>query len=161
VLKHDDEQRLLRKIEDERAHIEQFLAVARPRCARLTAITIVSSALAAALTAGPALGGQTFTTWAGHVFGIKTAVGVWQPLCLIVMLVSITAAISVNLNQSSKTESRITSAEVCNTELACLQTLIEFHQLPLDEALKLYQQHLSRVPFLSRKTEPLPAPTWV
>jgi flavin-binding protein dodecin len=76
------------------------------------------------------------------------------------MLVSVTAAICVNLNQASKADSKIVSAEVCNTELACLQTLVEFHQVSLDEALKLYQQHLTRVPFLDHQKPPAPTPNW-
>jgi flavin-binding protein dodecin len=160
MLEHRDEQLLLAKIEDERVQIESYLRRARPRHARLTVITLVTTALAAALTAGPALGGQDFTTWAARTFGLASSSAVWQPLCLAAMLVSITAAICVNLNQASKADSKIVSAEVCNTELACLQTLVEFHQVSLDEALKLYQQHLTRVPFLDHQKPPAPTPNW-
>ncbi len=152
-LEPDDEQRLLAKIEDQIGRIEAFLRRARPRHATLGIVTIVSAALAAALTAGPALGGKNFTDWARDVFNVTDPSDIWRPLCLLAMVVSVTAAICANLNQASKTESRIVSAEVCRTELACLQTLIEFHQIPLSEALKLYQQHLTRVPFLDQPKE--------
>jgi hypothetical protein len=149
-LEHDDEQRLMAKIADQIGRIEAFLRRARPRHARLTVVTIVSAALAATLTAGPALGGNTFTEWASETFNVTDASGVWRPLCLLAMVVSVIAAICASLNQVSKTESRIASAEACRTELACLQTLIEFRQVALTEALKLYQQHLTRVPFLDQ-----------
>ena len=148
----DDELRLLAKIADQIGRIEAFLRRARPRQTRLTVVTIVSAALAAALTAGPALGGKPFTGWAQEITGVEDSSYVWRLLCLLAMLVSITAAICANLNQASKTESRVVSAEVCRTELACLQTLIEFRQIPVSEGLKLYQQHLSRVPFLDQST---------
>ena len=149
-----DELRLVAKIEDQIGRIEAFLRRARPRQTRLTVVTIVSAALAAALTAGPALGGTAFTGWAKNASKVDDVSYVWRLLCLLAMLVSITAAICANLNQASKTESRIVSAEVCRTELACLQTLVEFHQIPLSEGLKLYQQHLSRVPFLDQPRPP-------
>jgi hypothetical protein len=156
VLEHDDEQRLLAKIEDQRGRIEAFLRRASPRRKRFTVITVVSSALAAALNAGPALGGKGFTTWAMRTFGLDNPTTVWQPLCLMAMVVSVTAAVCVSLNQVSKSESKISSAEVCSTELACLQTLIEFHQVSFGEALKLYQEDVARVPFLDHNLEPSP-----
>lgn len=146
----DDEQRLVAKIADQIGRIEAFLRRARPRHARLTAVTIVSAALAAALTAGPALGGKSFTDWARQTFNLTDASQVWRLLCLLAMVVSVTAAICASLNEVSKTESRIASAEACRTELACLQTLIEFRQIAVSEALTLYQQHLTRVPFLDQ-----------
>ena len=149
-----DELRLLSKIEDHIGRMDAFLRRTRPRQTRLTVVTIVSAALAAALTAGPALGGKQFTGWAKDVSHVEDVSYVWRLLCLLAMLVSITAAICANLNQASKTELRIVSAEGCRTELACLQTLIEFHQIPVSEGLKLYQQHLSRVPFLDQPKTP-------
>jgi hypothetical protein len=82
MLEHRDEELLLAKIEDERVQIESYLRRARPRHARLTVITLVSTALAAALTAGPALGGQDFTTWAARTFGLSGSSGnrsAWRP----------------------------------------------------------------------------------
>jgi hypothetical protein len=152
-LEGEDVQRLLTKIHDQRARIDLFLRRARPRRTTLTVVTIVSSALAAALTAGPALGGKNFTETAAKALDLSAPTDVWQYSCLVAMLVSITAAICVNLNQVSKTDSKIVSAEVCRTELACLETLVEFHQVSLPEALKLYQQHITRVPFLEEPDE--------
>ena len=152
-LEGEDVQRLLTKIHDQRARIDLFLRRARPRHTTLTVVTIVSSALAAALTAGPALGGPEYTKRANEILRFEEPGDVWQYSCLVAMLVSITAAICVNLNQASKTESRIISAEACRAELTCLQTLVEFHQVSLAEALKLYQQHVTRVPFLDQPDE--------
>jgi hypothetical protein len=152
-LEGEDEQRLLAKIHDQMTCIDIFLRRARPRRTTLTVVTIVSSALAAALTAGPAIGGPEYTKRANQILHFEEAGDVWRYSCLVAMLVSITAAICVNLNQASKTESRIISAEVCKSELACLETLIEFHQVSLPEALKLYQQHITRVPFLDQRDE--------
>jgi hypothetical protein len=67
------------------------------------------------------------------------------------MLISIVAAISTNLSKSKNTEARIVSVEATNAELEGLQTLIEFEQVALEDAVKLYQQYVARVPFVSEK----------
>ena len=51
---------LLQRIDGRRASIDDYLQRARPRGGRLVTVAIVSSALAAVLTAGPALGGEPF-----------------------------------------------------------------------------------------------------
>lgn len=53
-------QELLRRIEVQRENIENFVRRVRPRSVRLANISIISSAIAAVLTAGPAFGGLSF-----------------------------------------------------------------------------------------------------
>jgi hypothetical protein len=143
-----DEQQLLNRIADRRRSIEVYLSKARPRSARLTLITIVSSALAAVLTAGPAIGGQGFTEAVAAALNLEGSASVWRPLCLLATIVSVVAAISANLSRSKNVESRIVSAETANSELEGLLALIEFNQVPLKEAVKMYQQIVTRVPFV-------------
>ena len=71
------------------------------------------------------------------------------PPCLFAMLTSVVAAISANLSKSKNAEARIVSAEACNAELEGLQTLVEFQQVSTEEAVKLYQQYVARVPFVA------------
>jgi hypothetical protein len=143
-------QQLLRRIRNRRRTIDAYLRSARPRAARLTYVAVISSALAAALTAGPALGGPKFTSQVAGTLQLEGgAPAVWRPLCLMAMIVSVIAAISANLSKSKNAEARIVSAEACHAELEGLETLVEFEQVPLDDAVKLYQQYISRVPFVS------------
>jgi hypothetical protein len=132
-------QQLLRRIKNRRRTINAYLRSARPRAERLTYVAVISSALAAALTAGPALGGPRFTNQVAGALQLGGAPDVWRPLCLLVMIVSIIAAVSANLSKSKNAEARIISAATCNGELEGLQTLVEFNQVPLEEAVKLYQ----------------------
>ena len=111
-------------------------------------ITIISSALAAVLNAGPALGGSDLTNSVSAALDLGGSANVWRPLCTLAMIVSVVAAISANLAKSKNSESRIVSAETSNSELEGLQTLVEFHQVPLKEAVKMYQQSVTRVPFV-------------
>ncbi|HLN75578.1 MAG TPA: hypothetical protein VK204_00955 [Nocardioidaceae bacterium] len=144
-------QRLVKRIEDRRQTVDAYLRSARPRAERLTYVTVISSALAAAFTAGPAVGGSKFTDRVAESLELGSPEAVWRPLCLFAMVVSIVAAISANLSKSKNTEARIVSAEACNAELEGLQTLVEFKQVSLEEAVKLYQQYVARVPFVAEK----------
>ena len=144
-----DAAQLVRRIRARRRMVDDYLRSARPRADRLTWVSIVSSALAAALTAGPAVGGGRFTGEVSEALELAGGpAAVWRPLCVLAMVVSIVAAISANLAKARNAESRIISAEACNAELEGLLTLVEFRQLPLDEAVKLYQQYVTRIPFV-------------
>jgi hypothetical protein len=114
----------------------------------LTYLSIVSSALAAALTAGPALGGPGFTRSVAEGLGANDDSNVWRLLCILAMVVSVIAAIAANLSKAKNAEARIISAETSNAELEGLQTLVEFGQLPLQDAVKLYQQYVAKIPFV-------------
>ena len=76
---------------------------------------------------------------------------VWRPLCLAAMVVSVVAAISANLSKAKNAEARIVSAEACNAELEGLQALVEFRQVSLQEALKMYQQYVAKIPFVAER----------
>jgi len=146
-------QQLLKRIEHRRQTVLTYLRSARPRVRRLTNISVISSALAAALTAGPALGGPRFTAQVAGSLQLGSAEGVWRPLCLLAMIVSVTAAIFANLSRSKNAETRIINAEACCAELEGLLTLIEFGQMSVEDAVKLYQQYIAKIPFVPDTTE--------
>jgi len=152
----DQAEQLLRRIKNRRRTVSAYLRSARPRAERLTYVAIVSSALAAALTAGPALGGPSFTNRVAGALQLGGAPDVWRPLCLLAMIVSVIAAVSANLSKSRNAEARIISAEACHAELEGLEALVEFQQVPLEDAVKLYQQYIARVPFVSDTTKAKP-----
>jgi hypothetical protein len=144
----DDSQQLLNRITERRRGVEAYLRRARPRSDRLTMVTIISSAIAAVLTAAPAIGGADFVNSISSALELGGPAKVWRPLCLLAMIFSVVAVVSVNLAKSRNAENRIISAETCNAELEGLQTLIEYRQVPLDEAVRMYQQSVAKVPFL-------------
>lgn len=145
-----DRARLLRRIEDRRRTIDAYLRRARPRAARLTYVSVVSSALAAALTAGPGLGGADFVGTASTTLDLGGAPQVWQPLCLLATVTSVIAAISANLSRSRNAEARIVQAEACNAELEGLQTLVEFGQCSVEDAVTWYQQYVAKISFVEQ-----------
>lgn len=150
----DGRRELLGRIAARRASIEAFLRVARPRGNLLINTAIISSAVAAVLTAAPGLGGETLTAGIANALSLPRDSYVWRTACILAMLVSIVAAISTNLARSQDTARRITAAEAVNAELEGLQTVMEFGQLPVAEAVKLYQQYIAKIPWVDEQPTP-------
>lgn len=141
-------QELVLRIEARRASINSFLRRVRPRSTRLANISIVSSAMAAVFTAGPALGGLSLTEAVQRALSLPNSSIVWRILCLFAMLVSLVAAISVHLNKSQEMSAQLSAAEACSAELEGLQTLLEFAQLSVSDAAQLYQKYVTKIPFV-------------
>jgi len=144
----NQQQQLLMRITERRRDVEVFLKRARPRSERLTTVSVVSSALAAALTAGPGLGGPSFTENVAGAFGGRDDSLVWRILCILAMVVSVVAAISANLGKSKDAEARIIAAETSKAELDGLQAMLEFGQVSFEDAVGLYQQYISKVAYV-------------
>ena len=63
---------MLARIKDKRAQVDRFINSALPRKRRLLNVTIFGGTLAAALTAGPALGGAPFTATLTKALGLAS-----------------------------------------------------------------------------------------
>ncbi|RZT15462.1 hypothetical protein EV649_6251 [Kribbella sp. VKM Ac-2569] len=146
------------QIETRRAGIAAFLRDVRPRRNRLTNISIVSSALAAALVAGPALGGAPFTNGVKDQLSIGSAADVWRPLCLAALIVSLVSVISGNLSKSQDLAARVTAAEVCSAELEGVLTSLQFGHLSVEDAVEQYHHSVSKVPFVEDVPSSPPSP---
>src|SRR3954454_17214430 len=99
--------RLLKDIETRRRAIEQYLDAKRPVSNRLTTISVISSCVAAALAAGPAVGGNGFADAVQNGLPIGQSSTVWRLLCFAAVAASIAAAISANLSKSSDLAERV------------------------------------------------------
>lgn len=139
---------LSERIERRRFSISSFLQRARPRRSRLTTVSVVGSALAAALTAIPAFGGTGFTASVQGTFSLADSSTVWRLLCLAAMVFSLAAALATNLANSHSLATQVTAAEACNAELDGLQTALAYGHLPIDDAVQLYQQYVAKVAFV-------------
>ncbi|MGH3935723.1 MAG: hypothetical protein ACRDS1_12240, partial [Pseudonocardiaceae bacterium] len=125
---------LIQRIEARRASINAFVRRVRPRSVRLANISIVSSAVTAVFTAGPAVGGVSFTNAVQRGLSLSDGSLVWRTLCLLSMLVSLVAVISVQLSKSQETAAQLRAADACNAELEGLQTLLKYGKLPVNDA---------------------------
>jgi hypothetical protein len=148
-------QDLLRRIEARRGSVQAFLREHRPRTRRRTTITVVLSSMAAVFTAGPALGGEPFAESVQSALGLASDSYVWRTLCLLAMLVSISAAVLTNLGKSQDDVARLSSAEAANAELEGLASLLQYGHLSVDDGVKLYQQYSVKIPFIDELPGPI------
>jgi hypothetical protein len=151
---------LLWRIEARRASIHTYLRGTRPRTRRRATITVVLSSLAALFTAGPALGGEPFAQSIQSSLGLASDSYVWRTLCLLTLLVSIAAAILVNLGKSNDDVAKLASAEAANTELEGLTGLLQYGHVSLEDGAKLYQQYIVKIPFVDDLPAAAPPAPW-
>lgn len=100
------------------------------------------------MVAGPAFGGEPFASSVQGTLALSSSTTVWRALCLLALAVSIVAAISTNLVKSHNAAGRVMSAEATAGQLEGLQTLVQFGQVPVGDAVRLYQQYVTKIPFV-------------
>jgi MFS family permease len=144
----DTRQRLSDRIDQKRQTIRSYLGRERPRRNRLSNISIVGSALAAMLTAGPAVGGTGFTEAIQGIFSLGDDSIVWRFLCLAAVIFSVAAALATNFANSRALGEKVSAAESANAQLEGLQLSLNFGNLAVADALKLYQQAVAPVAFV-------------
>lgn len=144
----DTRQLLAHRIEQKQQAVRSYLGRERPRRNRLSNISVLGSALAATLTAGPAFGGTGFTNALQGVFSLSSDSIVWRVLCLAAVLLSISSALATNFANSHSIADKVSAAETANVQLDGLRDALSFGQISTEDALKLYQQYIARVAFV-------------
>lgn len=148
----DTRQRLSDRIDQKQQAIRTYIGRERPRRNRLSNISIVGSALAAMLTAGPAVGGTGFTEAIQGIFNLQEDSVVWRFLCLAAVILSVAAALATNFANSRALGEKVSAAESANAQLEGLQLSLNFGNLAVPDALKLYQQAVAPVAFVDEVT---------
>jgi len=143
---------LLERIKERRASINAFVRDLEPRGEREVNLSIICSAVAAVLTAGPAFGGTKLTTGLQQALTLPDDSIIWRLLCLSATVASVVAAILTNLYKSNDVANRLSKAEACNAGLEGLETLVQFGQIPVDQAVKQYQQYVTGIPFIPEQS---------
>jgi predicted ATPase len=141
-------QKLLEKIKARRTGLNAYAGQLETRGIRMTNLSIIFTAVTAALTAGPALGGTKFTSSASSFLGLASDAVVWQFLCLLAVVLSIAAAIINNMNKSTDSAGRLAKAQSIGLLLEKLEMSLEFDQVTVDDAAKQYQEFLAQAPFI-------------
>jgi cytochrome bd-type quinol oxidase subunit 2 len=144
----DRRQDLLRRIDARRAGVEAYLRRRRPRVRRWATVTLVLTSLSAVFTAGPALGGVPFAEGVQNVLGLDSSSWVWRTLCFLALLVSVGATVLTNVNRARDPLAELSAVEAADAELEGLATLLEFGTLSVEDAVKLYQQYVTKIPFV-------------
>ena len=139
---------LLARIAAKRAGVQAHLREHRPKTRRRANATVVLTSLAAAFTAGPAVGGERFAGGVAESLGLGSNSIVWRVLCLAAVLVSVAAAVLTNLGKSQDDAVKLSTAEAVDDELEGLSLLVEFGHLPVEDAVKLFQQYTAKAGFI-------------
>lgn len=142
--KRTDAEVLLTKIRTKRRELADYLAKSEPRQLRLINASIVSGALAAALTAGPGIGGDGFIESVNGI--VSFGIPIWQVLCLAASILSLAAVVINGMLKSHDLTSKVTSARNCDAKLEGLETMLELAQVSVKDATPLYTQYLIEIP---------------
>jgi hypothetical protein len=146
---------LLARIAAKRSSVQAHLRENRPKTRRRANVTIVLTSLGAVFTAGPAVGGERFAGGVASSLNLSSDSIVWRVLCLAAVLVSLGAAVLTNLGKSQDGAVQLSTAEAVDGELEGLSLLLEFGHLPVEDAVKLYQQYTGKIGFID--DVPVPA----
>jgi MFS family permease len=137
---------LVSRIKQKRADIEKFLATAQPRKRRLLNMTIGGGTVAAALTAGPAVGGPSFTAWMTQMLGLQSPS--WRLLCAAATVSSVVATVATQLLKSNNIEAHVIQAQGCRAKLEVLETALSLGQLDTSQATTEYLKCVEAAAFL-------------
>jgi cytochrome bd-type quinol oxidase subunit 2 len=139
---------LLRRVEARRAGVEAYLRQRRPRVRRWATVMLVLTSLSAVFTAGPALGGVPFAEGVQNALGLDSSSAVWRTLCFLALLVSVGATVLTTISKTRDPVAELSAVEAADAELEGLATLLEFGTLSVEDGVKLYQQYVTKIPFV-------------
>ena len=142
----ESNEELLARIRKKRVQIETFLATSRPRKRRLLNTTIISGSLASALTAAPAIGGQSFTEWLTVTLGLSSPS--WRILCAAASICSVMATVATQLLKSHNVEEHVARAQGCRAKLEVLEIGQTVGQLDIRQATTEYLKCVEDAAFL-------------
>jgi MFS family permease len=140
---------LLARIQNKRTLVDAFVATALPRKRRLLNVTIFGGTLAAALTAGPAAGGASFTAWLTATLGLTSPS--WQLLCGAAAVCSVAATVSTQLLKSQNIEEQVARAQSCRAKLEVLELGLSLGHLDTKGATVEFLRCVEEVSFLEAR----------
>lgn len=139
-----DKDALLAKIKAKRQQISDYLTKMVTRHSWLINVSIIAGAFAAALTAGPGVGGEGFIGVAKGV--VSLGIPIWQVLCSAATLLSLTAVITNGMLKSYDHAAKIADAKKSDSKLEAIETMLEFGQIDVKKATQQYTQCLADLP---------------
>jgi hypothetical protein len=137
---------LMTRIQDKRSEVARYIQATDSRNKRLTNVAIICGTVAAALTAGPALGGKSLNNWFSDVSQMQLPI--WQLLCFAAMVCSVCATIATNMSKSYDVTAKLMQAQVCNAKLEGLQSQTELKSLDVKQASDQFAKLLTEVSFV-------------
>lgn len=137
---------LSQRISQKRNEVQAYLKRRAPRRRLLLNVSLIGGSLSAILTAGPAMGGKSMTTWLSQTANLTAPS--WQWLCGIASILSILAAIATQLLKSQRLEENLAKAQACAARLEVLEVSLASQQIDLKQATTEFLQCVEGVAFL-------------
>jgi hypothetical protein len=137
---------LLRSIAGKREMLERYLATTSSRQHRLLNLSIVAGAVAAALTAAPALGGPTLTDWLDSTLHLSSPS--WRLLCAAAAVCAVAATIATQLLKSHNLEEHIARAEAVRAKLETLEIGLSSGQVSTPHAAAEFMKCVESAAFV-------------
>jgi pSer/pThr/pTyr-binding forkhead associated (FHA) protein len=137
---------LLDRVRSKRAEVDKYLEFNSRRRCLLVNLVIISGALAALLTAPPAVGGKSFAAWLQQLF--HSSEPAWRFLCLFACLASLVSVIAIQIQKSNNYEEHIVRAQGLRAALEVLEASITCGSLAIHEATSQFLKCLEDSSFM-------------
>jgi hypothetical protein len=144
----DRRDNLLDRVRDKHREVDGYLRTAATQRRLLLNLTIIAGSCAAALTAGPALGGKSMAEWLSAVFGLSSPS--WQLLCAAASVCSLAATIAIQLLKSHNVDERIARAQDVRARLEMLEMSIAGDELDYTHAASQYSTCIKDSSFVEK-----------
>ena len=148
----DQRERLLNLIADQQKACRSYLAKAKPRLATLTFLNLAAGALAAAVAAGPALGGSSLLDTVQVRLDIGNDDLLYQVICAVAFVMSLISVITANIIRAYDFSARVAAVEGCCSELDSLRIQLLFSAISSTRGAELVAKAAARVPFIPGDT---------
>jgi hypothetical protein len=137
---------LLNRVRSKRAEVDKYLEFNSRRRRLLVNLVIIAGALAALLTAPPAVGGKPFTDWLQQLF--HSSAPAWRFLCLFACLASLVSVIAIQIQKSNNYEEHIVRAQGLRAALEVLEVSIRCGSLTTHEVTSQFLKCLEDSSFM-------------
>ena len=137
---------LLDRVRSKHAEVDTYLEFNSRRRRLLVNLVIIAGALAALLTAPPAVGGKPFTDWLQQLF--HSTAPAWQFLCLFACLASLASVIAIQVQKSNNYDEHIVRAQGLRAALEVLEVSITCGSLTIDKATSQFLKCLEDSSFM-------------
>lgn len=111
----------------------------------LTLMSVLASAVATVLTAGPALGGLDLTRALGSAGPDAPS---WRILCGVASMCSLLAAVATNLHRQQEVTTRLARCQAGAARLEALELQVTFQRASLADATGEYGRIIAELPAL-------------
>lgn len=136
---------LLLKIANKRKAIAKYIAKNEPHQRKLVNASIISGAVAAALTAGPGVGGNEFIQKVNDSTPFDIGIPTWQIICVAATILSVASVVFNGMIKTHDMSAKISSARGCDAKLEGLELRLALSQLKADDAASLYSQYINEI----------------